>query len=642
MRQNDGSEILGPHDPRTQVIGIIHVSPNDDRQSVIIAITTQDKLGRDQIVLELPAQNQSFKAAVDFEGLHQMAGEIEATLVLVAPAKSKIAGFARREHFMVYPSLDELAEAEFPPLEPDEDPPVANGASAPGVADPAPAEDDEDDHARVFPALLPTMQEPAPEPEPAPPEPQSPSQLPTAGLPPLISVHVEPEGDEAPTDPALRTIDARATPDAFAPAVAGSNLPVPASSAALVPSASQLPVYYEPIEPPRPRSWRMLLFSAVILLVLLGLGILLYRPVLNLFFPPTATVTIVPQSQQLQHTYPMQAVLGIPDPSKNQVDARALYASSQTQSQTVKASGQGHVAGQQAQGTLTFYNASTARQDVPAGTIIFAGNGVAVVNDDALNLPPFDPSTGSFATTDSAHTVNVGSSQNIPAYTLNNQLCCGGSIYVSNTEPFFAGQDSQTFTYVQQSDIDGVAAALGASLGQQATMALQGQVRANERPVGAPACQPQVKSNHRAGDRASSVSVDVTISCVGEVYDMQAVQVLASRDLTRDAAANPGSSYIPVGAILSRVAKATPDSQGTIALVVSAVGVWAYQFSSAQRAQLAELIANKGSGDAQALLLKQMGVHQVTITLTGAGASTLPGDTRHITITVEAVQGLQV
>src|SRR5882724_9127689 len=93
MRQNDGSELLGPNDPRNLVIGIIHVTPNDDRQSVINAIAAQDKQGRDQIVLDLPAQNKAFKAAVDFTGLRQFAGELEAGLVLVAPEKSKIASF---------------------------------------------------------------------------------------------------------------------------------------------------------------------------------------------------------------------------------------------------------------------------------------------------------------------------------------------------------------------------------------------------------------------------------------------------------------------------------------------------------------------------------------------------------------------
>src|SRR5579883_2884935 len=168
MRQSDGSEILGPDDPRNLVIGIIHVSPNDDRQSVITAITTQDKLGRDQIVLDLPAQNKSFKSAVDFEGLHQMASEIEATIVLVAPEKSRIANLARRERFTVYPSLDELVQAEFPPLASDEGetPVQANGAAA-GVQGAAPVEDDEADHARVFPVTPPAV--PPQEPPAAPP-----------------------------------------------------------------------------------------------------------------------------------------------------------------------------------------------------------------------------------------------------------------------------------------------------------------------------------------------------------------------------------------------------------------------------------------------------------------------------------------
>jgi hypothetical protein len=634
MKQSDGSELLGPNDPRNIVIGIIHVSPTDDRQSVITAITTQDKMGRDQIVLDLPAQNRSFKAAIDFEGLHQMASEIEATLVLVAPEKSKVAGFARRERFTVYSSLDELTLAEFPPMEPDEvqTPQVANGSVAP-------VEDDEDDHARVFPVVPPPMSPP-----PAPVRDVAASAGPPEQTAPLP---VAAQADGEPTDPALRTVGA-ARADQDDPLVEmgqpgiGSNLPVLASSAALVPSATQLPVYYEPLEPVRRPAWRTLLIAGLILLLLLGMGVLFYRPVLNVFFPPTATVTILPNSQHLAHTYALQAVLGVPDPLKNQVDARALYANSQTQSQTVKATGQGHIAGQQAQGTLTFYNASTTSQTVQAGTVIFASSGVAVVNDDTLILPSFDPAAGPAATTDSAHTVNVGRSQNIAAYALNNQLCCGGSVYVSNTEPFFGGQDTQTYTYVQQSDIDGVSAAQSTALVRQATMALQGQMRANERPVGNPRCAPRVRSNQQAGDRASSVSVDVMISCVSEVYDVQAVQVLASRDLTQDAAINPGSSYVPVGAIVALVAKATPDSQGNIALVVNALGVWVYQFTDAQRARLAGLIAAKNSQDAQAILLKQTGVSRVMIALTGVGATALPGDTHHITVAIEAVQGLHI
>jgi len=696
MRQSDGSEILGPHDPRNLVIGIIHVSPNDDRQSVITAIATQEKLGRDQIVLDLPAQNKSFKNAIDFEGLHQMASEIEAALVLVAPQKSKIANLARSERFTVYPSLDELTSAEFPALEPDE--PEVPEVEAADVATSeaavneapeaiaAPVEDDEADHVMLFPVTplsapqTPPTADASAQPEnpvananalPETPEPApiksatkkaarkksqsvpSQAQIPAAALPPVELDQDLPEEDEAPTDPSLPTPDAAALTSASngnggqAVALApGSNLPVPlsANSAALVPASSQLPMYYEPIDlnSTRRRSWRRWLITGLIVLLLIGMGVLFYRPILDLVFPPTATVTIVPASQRLQHTYQMTAVLGVPDPSKNQVDARALYADSQTQSQTVKATGQGHSAGQQAQGVLTFYNTSTTAQTVSAGTVIFASNGVAVVNNDTVALPALDPSVGLSSTTDSAHTVNVGNAQNIAPYTLNSQLCCGGSVYVSNTTAFSGGQDAQTFTYVQQSDIDGVAQALSALLTQQATGTLQGEVRSNERPAGSPHCAPQVKSDHQAGEWAATVTVNVMTSCVGEVYDMQAVQVLATHNLTQDASKNPGPAYVPVREILAQVGQATPDNHGNVILVVNAAGMWAYQFTDAQRAHLASLIAGKSSADAKSILQGETGVHDLTITLTGVAVTVVPNDTSRITINVEAVQGLHV
>lgn len=667
MRQNDGSEILGPNDPRNLVIGIIHVSPNDDRQSVITAIATQDKLGRDQIVLDLPAQNKSFKGAVDFEGLRHMVNDIEGTLVVIAPERSKVAGLARKEHFTVYPSLEELASAEYPPLETEEMEGVANGAEEETTRNAVPVEDDEADHAMLFPIAVPSSENAGASPEapaaarvPSPPAAvpaqAAPGQasVPTAYLSTLDPVQGQSDEDEVPTDPSFSTLDPRqeqpdedeapTDPSLPTPATvaqtAGSDLPTPSS--ALVPSNAQLPVYYEPLDVPPQRSWRGWIIAGVTLLLLIALGVFLYRPVLDFIFPPTATVTLVPDSQRLQHTYQMVAVLGLPDPSKNQVDARALYANAQSQSQTVKATGQGHIAGQPAHGVLTFYNTSTTSQTIQAGTVIFASDGVAVVNDDTIMLPALDPSAGLGSTTDSAHTVNVGNGQNIPANAFNNQLCCGGGIYVSNNEAFSGGQDAQTYTYVQQSDIDVVVQALSAPLTRQAAASLQEQVRSNEKSAGTPRCAPQARSNHQAGDRADTVTVMVMISCVGEVYDMQAVQVVAARKLTQDANVNPGPAYVPVGQILAQVAQATPDNHGNIVLVVNAVGIWAYQFTNVQLAHLTSLISGKSSQDAKHILLGETGVHGVAIALTGVGVTVLPGNIHQIAIHVEAVEGLHL
>ncbi len=255
-------------------------------------------------------------------------------------------------------------------------------------------------------------------------------------------------------------------------------------------------------------------------------------------------------------------------------------------------------------------------------------------------MPALDTTTGLNSTVVPAHTVNTGVAQNIPAYDFDSSLCCNGAIYVTNTQPFTGGQNQQSFTYVQQSDIDSVTQSLSTGLTQQATMSLQGQVRSNEKAAGAPRCSPQVKSDHQAGDRASSVSVSVTTSCVGEVYDLQAVQVLAARKLNQDAATSPGLAYAPVGNVVVQVAQATPDARGNVLLTTNAAGVWAYQFSAQQRAQFARLIAGKSAQQARTILLGQAGVESVTIALTGAGDTSVPGDTSRITVNVEAVQGI--
>src|SRR6266705_2524107 len=59
MRQGDGSDLPGVNEPRKADIGIIYVAPSDDRQSVLTAIHTQDKLGRKQVVIVLPEEKKA-------------------------------------------------------------------------------------------------------------------------------------------------------------------------------------------------------------------------------------------------------------------------------------------------------------------------------------------------------------------------------------------------------------------------------------------------------------------------------------------------------------------------------------------------------------------------------------------------------
>ncbi|HEY7418467.1 MAG TPA: hypothetical protein VH593_25025, partial [Ktedonobacteraceae bacterium] len=68
----------------------------------------------------------------------------------------------------------------------------------------------------------------------------------------------------------------------------------------------------------------------------------------------------------------------------------------------------------------------------------------------------------------------------------------------------------------------------------------------------------------------------------------------------------------------------------------SADGVWAYQFSDAQKQTLAQLIAGKNVQAAQQALDAQPGVERATIQL--FGGQTLPSDPAKITIVVQVAR----
>src|SRR6266704_3494449 len=110
MKQSDGTDLLGANNPHRSDIGIIYVAPGDDRQSVLTAILTQDKLGRKQVAIVLPEKNRAFQRSVDFDGLKNMHRSLQAQPVFIAPEGSSVLGFARQRRFPVYSSLEEYAQ----------------------------------------------------------------------------------------------------------------------------------------------------------------------------------------------------------------------------------------------------------------------------------------------------------------------------------------------------------------------------------------------------------------------------------------------------------------------------------------------------------------------------------------------------
>jgi hypothetical protein len=111
MRQANGTELLGPNDPRSSSIGIIYVSPNDDRKSVLAAIFTQEKLGRKEVAVVLLDQNKAFQRPVDFDDLKSMRRRLSADIVFIAPPGPGPAELARQRRFKVFSSLDNYRQA---------------------------------------------------------------------------------------------------------------------------------------------------------------------------------------------------------------------------------------------------------------------------------------------------------------------------------------------------------------------------------------------------------------------------------------------------------------------------------------------------------------------------------------------------
>lgn len=764
MRQGDGSDLPGVNSPRKTDIGIIYVAPNDDRQSVLAAILTQEKLGRKQVAVVLQNQNKAFQRPVDFDGLKNMRGGLKAQIVFIAPGGSGPAELARQRRFPVFSSLDNYAKSvregeqstvftrkgwlsplskQKPADAPSATPaapvmtrqgrPLPNTAGAPAQSQQAATKNDNvKDDPDALPGatavggsatvrdsgILAADSDSPPAPDPATVQGES------DALPPAIPIATAesvasslPVAEDTPTEQNIRAQSSAASsvaaggprekiiPLSSARGGTTDKIPIPAIASVpaaqpQVPSASSTattrrqnsgkiaavgvgaaglaaaggrsaartvsgggtpPTRGSAVGPggspsgPRPPIRRRMLITLVLLLVALvaACGVIAYAssgvfshfniPTIIPGLTPSATVTITPVSKDLKNTYTIFGVTGNPDPTLRQVQARLLTSTTPAQSKTADATGVGHTPGIQASGTITFYNGASVDQLVSAGATFTLAGGVQVVTDEAVDIPPANPPAAFGTASVSAHAASVGASGNIAELTINQPCCASRSIFAKNLTPFSGGQDPRTYTFVKQSDIDSIVNPLKMTLMPAALQSLQAQVRPGERFISSPQCTPTVNSDHAAGDQASSVTVTVKVSCSGEVYDLQGVQTIAANLLKQQAATDLGPGYAPAGSLVTGVTqvKVTDPTKGTLELFVTAEGIWVYQFSDAQKAMLAKLIAGKGKQAAQTLLLQQMGVAQVDIQLSGGDGKTLPTDTTQITIEVLTVPGLQ-
>src|SRR5579859_4051982 len=111
MRHETGASLKGMPQSQGARIGVIHISPDDDRRAVLTAILAEEKLKREQIVLVLPQKNKAFQHPADFDDLKMLRRKLQATLVFVTPTGPGPAEFARQRRFDVFPNTDSFVRS---------------------------------------------------------------------------------------------------------------------------------------------------------------------------------------------------------------------------------------------------------------------------------------------------------------------------------------------------------------------------------------------------------------------------------------------------------------------------------------------------------------------------------------------------
>ncbi len=678
MRQGDGTDLLGPSDPRSASIGVIYVAPSDDRQSVLTAILTQDKLGFKQVIVVLPDQNKAFQRPVDFDGLKNMRRGLKAEIVFIAPSGPGPAEYARQRRFPVYSSLESFSQSIR--LETVASG-TANGSSKRGlfgfgrkqeittavVVAPVSTSRAGEENVSSLPVngtLSAPQNSYSPKPGPdvdgasenngiitfssTTPRPKITRKFPVLPAEVVAVPIVASELSSQRNGSTATTTNKRSnTGEMVAVGAGAAAVSVGATKAggAVDGSGGQPPSGSAPGGPGGSGVGGTSRRTRILLAILLGiLTVLLVGGITVAALPggfnnlphiipgttATATVTITPDSKDESNIFQIVGVTSTPKPGTREVSARIISATSPAQSKTVQSTGS--IPALRATGPLQFYNLASFAISVPS-TILTANNGVQVSFNGPISVSAGSPlNVTGFA-------VNVGASGNIAAFSIN-QFCCvsGNNIRVKNTGVFSGGQNAVPNSVVQQSDINGAATALTASLTPVAQGALQKKVKSNEQVVpNTLRCTSAVSANHAAGDHAPNVTVIVSVTCKEEVYDQAASLTMAANLLAKQASTNLGPNYVLTGSIVAEVTRVTVvDTKGTLSILVRAEGVWVYQFSDTVLQGFANHIANMDNQLAINYLMGQTGVKAVKID--NPNGSTLP-DAAHIKFVIVAIPG---
>ena len=318
------------------------------------------------------------------------------------------------------------------------------------------------------------------------------------------------------------------------------------------------------------------------------------------FYSPTATVTLIPKSQQITVNGTLQ--LG-----------RIVAPITLSQSQTVATTGKGHQDARNATGSITFYNGQLNSVSVPAGTVLTGTSGMPIVTDQDAVIPPADPTANPpifGQVTVAAHATHEGKAGNIPAYTIN-APCCSASVLAKNTTAFHGGQDEREYQTVTQSDINAVTATLKPAVAQSMQAAFQTYIQQSEGVYLFP-CAPRVTSDQKPGQEATQVKVTASETCSAVAYNSQELREKGTDLLTHQAVQTLGTGYSLLGDVQVRITQAEV-SRTIPTLTFSCQGTWVYALDTTSQEHIKTIIAGKTKQEALQILATLPGIEQASI-----------------------------
>ncbi|MDO8488066.1 MAG: baseplate J/gp47 family protein [bacterium] len=260
-------------------------------------------------------------------------------------------------------------------------------------------------------------------------------------------------------------------------------------------------------------------------IVLLTLGGAAY------WYIPKADVVIYVQPKNFEAKFDLVADTGLETMSQQDkaIPAKSLTVEV-TASKSAPATGS-LLVGDKATGSVTIQNNLDSSRQLAAGTVLTSPSGLKFVLDEAVTVASasgdvFNPSPGK--ATAKVTAANIGSDSNLSAGTVFRVGSLAVTQVAAKNETALSGGSSRQAKAIAKEDISSLRSALTGDLKEQARQKLTEQIADDQMLIAESITVETVSEdfNHKLGEEADEVTLDLTVKAVGIVVAKADLQIL--------------------------------------------------------------------------------------------------------------------